>query len=242
MLDRPNPIGGELVEGPIRDAGKSNFVGYHDIPVRHGMTAGELAKLFHLEKKSTHELTVVTCENWRRADTFDRTGLPWRNPSPNMRHLTAAMLYPGIGLLETTNISVGRGTERPFEWLGAPWIDGRKLAGELNKLGLAGVRFVPTSRTPTGSVHKDKPCGGVDIIVEEWAKLRAVPVGLNVALTLRKLYPTDWDAKRFNTLLLHQVTFDAVVAGKATAASIEASWADGLTDFKTRRAKVLLYE
>ncbi len=241
VLDRPNPIGGELVEGPVRDAGKSNFVGYHDIPVRHGLTVGELAKLFHVEKKYAHELTVVTCENWRRADTFDRTGLPWRNPSPNMRHLTAAMLYPGIGLLETTNISVGRGTERPFEWLGAPWIDGQKLAGELNKLGLAGVRFVPTSRTPTGSVHKDKPCGGVDIIVEEWAKLRAVPVGLNVALTLRKLYPTDWDAKRFNTLLLHQTTFDAVAAGK-TAASIEASWADGLTDFKTRRAKVLLYE
>ncbi len=241
VLDRPNPIGGILVEGPVRDAGKGNFVGYHDIPVRHGMTAGELAKLFHREKKYTHELTVVTCENWRRADTFDRTGLPWRNPSPNMRHLTAAMLYPGIGLLETTNISVGRGTERPFEWIGAPWIDGRKLAGELNTLGLAGVRFVPTARTPTGSVHKDKPCGGVDIIVDDWAKLRAVPVGLNVALTLRKLYPTDWNTKSFNNLLLHQATFDAVASGKS-ATSIEASWADGLADFKARRAKVLLYE
>ncbi len=126
VLDRPNPIGGTLVEGPILDAGRSSFVGFHTIPLRHGLTVGEFAKLYVADKKLAVDLEVVKIEGWHRNETFDHTGLIWRNPSPNMRHLTAAMLYPGIGILETTNISVGRGTERPFEWIGAPWMDGRK--------------------------------------------------------------------------------------------------------------------
>ncbi len=241
VLDRPNPIGGVLVEGPVRDDGRESFVAYHDIPVRHGMTVGEMATLFNAERKLGVDLTVVKCEGWKRSDTFDRTGLPWRNPSPNMRHLTAAVLYPGIGLLETTNVSVGRGTERPFEWVGAPWIDGRKLAGELNKLNLDGVRFVPTDRTPTGSVHKDKPCGGVDIIVDDWEKVRPVTVGLQFATTLKKLYPTDWQSKRYDTLMVHKATFDAVDAGKPVADVMKA-WEPGLTKFAERRKACLLYE
>lgn len=241
VLDRPNPIGGVLVEGPVRDDGRESFVAYHNIPVRHGMTVGELATLFNAERKLGIELTVVKCEGWKRADTFDRTGLPWRNPSPNMRHLTAAVLYPGIGLLETTNVSVGRGTERPFEWVGAPWIDGRKLAGELNKLALPGVRFVPTDRTPTGSVHKEKPCGGVDIIVNDWEQVRPVTVGLHLATTLRKLYPTDWQTKRYDMLLLNKTTFDAVEAGKPVSEVMKA-WEPGLTKFAERRKGCLLYQ
>src|SRR5262249_31291083 len=156
-----NPIGGTLVEGPVRDAGRSSFVGFHEIPLRHGLTVGEFAKLYVADKKLAVDLEVVKIEGWHRGDTFDKTDLTWRNPSPNMRHLTAAMLYPGIGILETTNLSVGRGTERPFEWIGAPWLDGRKLAAALNDATLDGVRFLPCNRTPTSSTHKDKPCGGV---------------------------------------------------------------------------------
>jgi uncharacterized protein YbbC (DUF1343 family)/CubicO group peptidase (beta-lactamase class C family) len=241
VLDRPNPIGGVRVEGPLRDDGRESFVAYHDLPVRHGLTVGELATLFNKERKLDIDLTVVKCEGWKRGDTFDRTGLPWRNPSPNMRHLTAAVLYPGIGLLETTNVSVGRGTERPFEWVGAPWIDGRKLAAELNKLNLAGVRFVPTERTPTGSVHKDKACGGVDVVIDDWETVRPVTVGMHFATTLKKLYPTDWQTKRYDTLLVHKATFDAVEAGKPVAEVLKA-WDAGLAKFAERRKACLLYE
>jgi uncharacterized protein YbbC (DUF1343 family)/CubicO group peptidase (beta-lactamase class C family) len=240
VLDRPNPIGGVRVEGPVRDAGKESFVAYHDIPLRHGMTVGEMATLFNTERKLNVDLTVVKCEGWKRGDTFDRTGLPWRNPSPNMRHLTAAVLYPGVGILETTNVSVGRGTERPFEWFGAPWIDERKLAAELNRQTLPGVRFLPTSRTPSGSTHKDKPCGGVDIVVDDWEKVRPVSVGLAVAVTLRKLYPDDWQTRRYDTLLVHKATFDGLNAGK-TAAELEAVWAADLAKFLDRRKTAVLY-
>lgn len=241
VLDRPNPIGGVLVEGPVRDPGRGSFVGFHDVPLRHGLTIGELATLFNIERKIGANLEVVTCENWRRGDTLDRTGLPWRNPSPNMRHLTAALLYPGIGLLETTNLSVGRGTERPFEWIGAPWIDSRKLAQELNAQRIPGLRFLPVSRTPVSSVHKDKECGGVDIVVDDWSKLRPVHVGLTIATVLRKSYAKEWDPKRFDTLLIHKATFDGVLAGKPVA-ELEKAWQADLAKYRERRGKALLYE
>jgi uncharacterized protein YbbC (DUF1343 family) len=241
VLDRPNPIGGVRIEGPVRDPGRGAFVGYHELPLRHGLTIGEMAKLFNDERKVGADLEVVKCENWRRGDTLDRTGLPWRNPSPNMRHLTAALLYPGIGLLETTNVSVGRGTERPFEWIGAPWIDSRKLAAELNQQRLAGVRFVPVTRTPVSSTHKDKECGGVDVIVEDWEKLRPVHVGLTVAAVLRKVYAKEWEPKRYDTLLIHKATFDGLTAGKSVT-ELERAWQGDLAKFRDRRAKFLLYE
>ncbi|HEY2787586.1 MAG TPA: exo-beta-N-acetylmuramidase NamZ domain-containing protein [Fimbriiglobus sp.] len=240
VLDRPNPIGGALVEGPVRDPGRSSFVGFHTIPLRHGLTVGEFARLYVADKKLDVDLAVVKVEGWRRADTFDRTGLTWRNPSPNMRHPTAAMLYPGIGLLETTNVSVGRGTERPFEWIGAPWIDGRTLAAALNERKLPGVRFVPVDRTPTASVYKEKPCRGVDILVTDWDKLHPVHVGLTVAVTLRSLYPSDWNPKRFDTLLLHKATFDGLLAGKSVA-ELEKAWQPALEEYRVRRQAVLLY-
>ena len=240
VLDRPNPIGGVAVEGPVRDPGRGSFVAYHDLPLRHGLTVGEMTKLFNAERKTGADLDVVTMTGWRRGVLFDRTGLTWRNPSPNMRHLTAALLYPGVGLLETTNVSVGRGTERPFEWVGAPWIDGRKLAADLNARGLPGVRFVPVTRTPTSSTHKGKPCGGVDILAIDWSVVRPVPLGLHLAAALRALYPSDWDPKNFDRLLVHKATYDALLAGKPVA-ELEAGWRAGLDRFRDRRRAVLLY-
>jgi uncharacterized protein YbbC (DUF1343 family) len=240
VLDRPNPIGGFLIEGPMLDDGVSNFVGFHKLPLRHGLTVGELAMCFNKERNLNVPLTVVKCEGWHRGDSFDKSGLPWRNPSPNMRHLTAALLYPGVGIIETTNISVGRGTERPFEWIGAPWIDGCKLAAELNAKAIPGVKFVPTSRTPSSSVHKDKECGGVDIIVDDWNAVRPVNLGLTIITTLRELYPKDWDTKRLNNLLLRKESFNAILAGKPTA-EIEAKWQPELEAYRQRRKAYLLY-
>jgi uncharacterized protein YbbC (DUF1343 family) len=240
VLDRPNPIGGVAVEGPVRDAGRGSFVAYHELPVRHGLTVGELAVLFNSERDLKVDLDVVKVADWRRGDLFDRTGLTWRNPSPNMRHLTAALLYPGIGLLETTNVSVGRGTERPFEWVGAPWIDGRQLAAELNRRNPPGVRFVPVSRTPTSSKHQGAECGGVDIIGVDWAKVSPVRLGLEVAAALRALYPQKWETKNLDRLLVHKATHEGLVGGKAVA-DLEKSWAQELDAFRKRRAAVLLY-
>jgi uncharacterized protein YbbC (DUF1343 family) len=158
-----------------------------------------------------------------------------------MRHLTAAVLYPGVGLLETTNVSVGRGTERPFEWIGAPYIDGRKLSAELVRQNLPGLRFVPVSRTPTYSTHKDRACGGIDILIDDWSAVRPVPLGLTLAAALRKLYPQDWNPKNFDRLLIHRSTYDGLLAGKPVG-ELEAAWQPGLDAFKERRAKFLLYE
>lgn len=241
VLDRPNPIGGIAVEGPMLDAGRESFVGTHALPLRHGLTVGELAKLFQADSKRESKLTIVKCEGWNRGDMWDQTGLTWRNPSPNMRHLTADLLYPGVGVLETTNISVGRGTERPFEWIGAPWIDGMKLAASMAKQQLPGVKFVPVSRTPVSSVHKDKLCGGIDIIVSDWNAVEPVRLGLILATTLREMYPKEWETKRLDTLLIHKKTFEGIVGGKS-AADLEKSWQVELDRFKARRQMVLIYE
>jgi uncharacterized protein YbbC (DUF1343 family)/CubicO group peptidase (beta-lactamase class C family) len=241
VLDRPNPIGGLAVDGPLTDAGRESFIAYHSLPIRHGMTVGELAKMFVAEKKLKVELEVVKCEGWKRGDLFDRTNLTWVNPSPNMRTLTAAMLYPGIGLLETTNISVGRGTERPFEWIGAPWIDGAKLAARLNGAALPGLRFVPVLMTPTSSVHAKKECGGIQIIVDDWAKFNPLRTGLTVAMALRDLFPEQWDVTRFDRLLVHKASFEAFKEGKSVA-EIEKGWGGDLKTFRERRSAFLLYK
>jgi uncharacterized protein YbbC (DUF1343 family) len=240
VLDRPNPIGGVAVAGPVRDAGRGSFVAYHELPVRHGMTVGELATLFNAERNLKVDLDVVRVTGWRRGDFYDRTGLTWRNPSPNMRHLTAALLYAGIGLLETTNVSVGRGTERPFEWIGAPWIDGRQLAADLARRDLPGVRFVPVSRTPTSSKHQGIECGGVDLIAVDWAAVRPVRLGLEVAAALRALYPQKWETKNFDRLLVHKATCEGIMAGKPIA-DLERSWGPDLAAFQKRRQAALLY-
>jgi uncharacterized protein YbbC (DUF1343 family) len=240
VLDRPNPIDGVSMAGPLVDAGAETFVGCHPIPLRHGMTVGELAKMFAADLKLDLDLTVIACEGWRRGDAFDATGLEWVNPSPNMRSLTEAFLYPGIGLLEFTNLSVGRGTDTPFEVLGAPWLDGRVLADALAARRIPGVGFVPIRFTPTASKFKGEPCGGVNIVVTDRAALDPVRVGLEIAVALRRLYPKEWQAEKIATLLLHRATLDAILAGEGADPVLEKARA-GLKEFALRRPGLLLY-
>jgi len=241
VLDRPNPIGGVEVQGPVLDVGSESFVGFHPMPVRHGMTTGELARMFNAELKFGLDLEVIAVEGWRRSEFFDATGLVWTNPSPNMRSLTQAHLYPGIGLLETTNLSVGRGTDTPFEVIGAPWIEPRGLARELNAADLPGVRFVPIRFTPNDSKFKDQPCGGINFVVTNREAFDPLATGLTVASTLRRLFPNDWDTASLNRLLAHAETRDAIVAGKAVA-EIRKGYEAGLQSFKKRRSAYLIYD
>jgi uncharacterized protein YbbC (DUF1343 family) len=241
VLDRPNPIGGSLVEGPMLQSEKESFVAPFKLPVRHGMTVGELAQLYIAEKQVTVDLEVVPIENWNRTQYWDRTGLMWRNPSPNMRSLAEAVLYPGIGLLETTNMSVGRGTDTPFEVLGAPWIDGVEFAKHLNLLQLSGVSFVPIKFTPTANKFANETCEGVNIIVIDRERFRPVKTGLAIALTLRKLYENEWDTTKLNRLLVNDEVLEAIKGG-ATLAELDALSQQGLDDFLKRRSEALIYK
>jgi uncharacterized protein YbbC (DUF1343 family)/CubicO group peptidase (beta-lactamase class C family) len=241
VLDRPNPIGGLDVEGPIADQDKLSFTSYHTIPTRHGLTIGELAQLFNKQRNIGADLRVIKMEGWRRSMWFDETNLTWINPSPNMRSLTEATLYPGVGLLETTNVSVGRGTDTPFEVVGAPWIQGDKLADYLNQRGVPGVRFVPLRFTPNASVFKDQQCGGVNIIITDRAAFRPLLTGIEMALALRKLYPNDWKVDSYLRLLVNADTLARVKRGES-AREIVASWNAGLQEFRKARAGILLYE
>jgi uncharacterized protein YbbC (DUF1343 family)/CubicO group peptidase (beta-lactamase class C family) len=240
VLDRPNPIDGVDVEGPVADAERLSFTSYHTIPVRHGMTVGELARLFNEQRRTGCDLRVVRMENWRRGMWFDATGQTWVNPSPNMRSLTEATLYPGVGLLETTNLSVGRGTDTPFELIGAPWLDGQKLAAYLNGRGLAGVRFVPVRFTPRASVFKDAECGGVNLVVTDRARLRPVRVGLEIAVALRRLYPQEWKADDYARLLVNADTLERVKRADSPE-DIARAWQERLGEFNRARARALLY-
>jgi len=239
VLDRVNPIGGATVAGPVR-LGPTQFIAYHDIPVQHGMTVAELARMINAERGLGVELQVVKIEGWKRGQQFDTTGQPWTNPSPNMRNLTQALLYPGIGLLETA-MSVGRGTDTPFEVIGAPYIDDVLLAKRLNALGQAGVQFVPIRFTPNYSVHKGEPCGGVNIIVTDRPKLQAVPLGIGIARELHAMYPKQFPLGKVGRLLCHPPTLEALGQGK-TLSQIEALWETDLDKFTRRRAKHLLYD
>lgn len=246
VLDRPNPIGGKSFNGPMRDEVKESFVAFHNLPVRHGLTIGELSRLFLLERKGADgnplacKLEVVAMENWNRSDMYDASGLEWVYPSPNLRTLAAAFLYPGIGLLETTNISVGRGTDRPFEWFGAPWMDNIQLAVLLNQQNLPGVRFVPVKQTPSSSVFANKSCNGLHVFIDNWGTFEPLKTGIAVAWALRKIHPMDWKIEKYNTLLLNKVTLDAVSAGRHYS-EIEKLWRADLAAYDLRRKKILLY-
>ncbi len=239
VLDRVNPIGGTVVDGPVF-TGTSSFTAFHAIPVRHGMTVGELARLFNAERGFKCDLTVIPVEGWTRSAWFDQTGLPWTNPSPNMRSLTEAALYPGIGLLETTALSVGRGTGTPFEVVGAPYIDDVAFAAELNAAALPGVRFVPVRFTPTASVFKDQACGGVQIVLTDRDRCRPIDVGLTMAAVLHRRYPGSFKLEKFNQLLQHPPTIEALRSGRSVA-EIRKLWQADLDAFQRRRATFLLY-
>jgi uncharacterized protein YbbC (DUF1343 family) len=240
VLDRPNPINGLAMAGPMLDAGLESFVGYHHLPVRHGMTTGELAQMFKSELKLELDLQVIRCEHWQREQYWESTGLTWINPSPNMRSLSEATLYPGIGLLETTNISVGRGTDIPFEWIGAPWIDARPLAAELASYSLPGVIFVPVEFTPTSSKYEGELCHGVNIAIIDRAKFEPIQVGIALACALRKLHADQWETKSLNRLLGNKQVEQAIIDGKPLEEVVELSQA-GVKDFAKRRQPFLLY-
>ena len=240
VLDRPNPIGGVDVEGPTADHDKLSFIAYHTIPARHGLTVGELAQLFNQQRKIGADLRVIKMDGWRRAMWFDETNLTWTNPSPNMRSLTEATLYPGVGLLETTNVSVGRGTDTPFEIVGAPWIHGDKLAEYLNQRGIPGVRFVPVRFTPQASVFKDEQCGGVNIIITDRVAFRPLLTGMEMALALRSLYANDWKIDSYLRLLVNADTLERIKRGES-ARDIVSSWNVSLQEFRRARAEILLY-
>jgi uncharacterized protein YbbC (DUF1343 family) len=240
VLDRPNPLGGAYTQGPILDAGRESFVGYWQTPVRHGMTVGELAQLFNGERSIGAKLTVVKMEGWLRGDWFDSTGRVWINPSPNMRSLTEAELYPGIGMIEGSNISVGRGTGTPFELLGAPWIDAATLAAYLNAREIDGVRFVPVNFTPIASNYANQLCGGVNIVVTNRDALDAPELGLEIASALEHLYPNNFKIAGIDVLMRNKATLDALTAGEDPRRIAE-DWQDALKNFEAVRAKYLLY-
>lgn len=235
VLDRVNPIGGTRVEGPTKPA-KEDFTACHPIPIRHGMTTGELAKLFAAEEKLTLDLQVVKVEGWRRNEWFDATGLPWQNPSPNMRSLTAATLYPGIGLLEFA-LSVGRGTDTPFEVLGAPYINDRRLASELNRLGLLGVRFLPERFTPSASVFEKQACGGIRILVTDREAFEPLKTGLAIGATIHALYPDKFDLVKFDRLMQDP----SASKNLADWRSVAERWERESAAFNERRMPFLLY-
>jgi uncharacterized protein YbbC (DUF1343 family)/CubicO group peptidase (beta-lactamase class C family) len=241
VLDRPNPIDGFDIEGPVQDASAIGFNGYLPMPIRHGLTLGEMARLFNGEKSLGADLTVVPMKNWRRDDWFDATGLAWANPSPNMRNMVAATVYPGIGALEGTNLSVGRGTDTPFEQLGAPWIDGPALADALNARELPGIRFYPVTFTPSaGAKLGGQACHGVFVIVTDRDRLKPVRVGLEIAAALSKRHGEQFKLEDAAYLFGSKATLEKVRAGIEPAA-IAAGWAADEASWRLTRAKYLLY-
>ncbi len=241
VLDRPNPIDGWQIEGPMPDSDLLGFNAYLPMPIRHGMTLGELARLFNDEQKLGVALTVIPVANWRRDQWYDETGLAWINPSPNMRNLTQATLYPGIGAIEYANISVGRGTDQPFEQLGAPWIDGTKLAAALNARKLAGIRFYPVAFTPTTSKYAGEACQGVFMIVTNRTALQPARLGLEIAGALFSLYGEKFQLANTERLVGSRESLERVRRGEDPAA-VAASWASAEAAWRRLRAKYLIYK
>jgi len=241
VLDRPNPVTGSFVQGAIPDAGRDSFVNYFPVPVRHGMTMGELAKMFNAERNINARLTVVPVEGWMRGDWYDSTSIPWINPSPNMRSLTEAILYTGVGVVEGTNISVGRGTDTPFELLGAPWVKATELAKYLNGRNISGVRFVPLNFTPNASVYSGQKCEGVNIVLVDRNAFDGPELGLELASALHKLYPEQYHLDRMIELLPNQAQYDAVAAGQDPRRIAE-DGREALDQFQKVREKYLIYK
>jgi uncharacterized protein YbbC (DUF1343 family) len=240
VLDRPNPITGVRVFGPINDR-DGEFTAYHQIPLVHGMTVGELAGMLNAERNINADLQVIRMEGWQRSMWLDQTLLSWVNPSPNMRSLTEATLYPAIGLIEACQVSVGRGTDTPFERFGAPWIDGRRLAARLNGLGLRGIRFIPFGFIPDASKYKGQQCEGVQILLTDRDAFDPIESGLSITRELKDLFPSSFDVDNVDRLLFNKKVLEEVKAstGPTTYTPL---WQSDLDEFMTRRAKYLLYD
>ena len=240
MLDRPDPINGNEVEGPVLDSDLRSFVAYFPEPVRPGMTVGELAQMFNGENHLGAKLHVIKMQGWQRSDWYDETGLPWLNPSPNLRNPTEEVLYPGVAMVEGANVSVGRGTDTPFEVLGAPWIDSRNLSTYLNERHIQGVRFLPADFKPSSSSFAGQVCHGVQILLLDRQALDSPALGVELAAALWKLYPNDFKLDKTLPLVGARWVLDAIKAGKDPR-RIVFEWQDALEKFRSLRTKYLLY-
>jgi uncharacterized protein YbbC (DUF1343 family) len=240
VLDRPDPLGGEKIQGPMLDPSRISFVGYFRLPVIYGMTFGELAKMFNAENNLSLDLHVIAMKNWRRSQTFDQTGLTWISPSPNLRTLNEAFLYPGVEILQPAGVSVGRGTDAPFEQLGAPWIHSDVLLNSLNAKQVPGVRFTAATFAPNDGLYKGEACAGVRIEITDGAAFDSMRTGLEIADSLHRLYPERFQVTKLMDLLASQSSLNGLIAYQPPA-TIIASWADDLAQFRTLRAKYLLY-
>lgn len=240
VLDRPDPIDGITIEGPMLDADKLNFVGPFPMPVRYAMTLGELAQMFNAENKIGAELHVIQMKDWHREDPFEATGLAWSAPSPNLRSLTAAVPYPGIEILQAGGVSVGRGTDTPFELFGAPWIQASQLAEELNRDFVPGVRFVPTSFTPNSDLYKGQLCQGIALVITDRASLNSMLMGLEIAAALKKLYPDHFSLDKMIELVGNAETIAKLKSGESPM-RIVWDWQPDLDNFRKMRAKYLIY-
>jgi uncharacterized protein YbbC (DUF1343 family) len=241
VLDRPNPMGGEIVEGPMLDPDKISFVAYSPIPVRYGLTIGELAQLFNAENHIGADLHVITMRNWHRNYFFESTGIKWVPPSPALRTTKGSILYPGIEILQASGVSVGRGTQTPFEEFGAPWMDGEAVAADLNERHLPGLHFESKSFIPIGGPHSGERCGGVSIRVTDRFVARSMRLGLEVAEILQKRYPKDFDTDKLVGLLGNADTVQQIKNG-VPPEKIVASWSDALSAFDQVRRKYFLYK
>jgi len=240
ILDRPNPINASMVQGPILDRDLKSFAGYFSLPVRHGMTVGELATLFNVEMKIGVKLYVIKMRGYDRTDWYDETGLLWVNPSPNLRTLTEAILYPGVGMVEGANVSVGRGTATPFELLGAPWIDGEEFASYLNDRKIQGVQFVPVEFTPNSSQFKNQLCHGVQMVLLDRQILDSPALGVEIISALHHLYPREFQLDKTMGMIGSREVLQAIKDGQDPA-SIVQNWQGPLVKFYKLRSKYLLY-
>jgi uncharacterized protein YbbC (DUF1343 family) len=241
VLDRPNPINGEIVEGPMLDPDKTGFVAYFPLPVRYGLTIGELAQLFNAEKQIHCDLHVIAMKNWHRNYFYESTGLRWLPPSPNLRTLKGAILYPGLEVLQGAGVSVGRGTESPFEEFGAPWMNGDEVAEALNARNLPGVHFANQPYIPVSGLYSGQHCGGVGIRVTDREAVRSMRVGLEIAALLLKKYPDKFDVSKTLVLLGNQSTVDQLKASTPPEQIID-SWSADLAAFDQMRRKYFIYK
>jgi uncharacterized protein YbbC (DUF1343 family) len=241
VLDRPDPLGGEIIEGPMLDADKTSFVAYYPLPVRYGLTIGELAQFFNAENHIGADLHVIAMKNWHRNYFFESTGIKWIPPSPNLRTIKGSILYPGIEILQSAGVSVGRGTQTPFEEFGAPWLNGDEVTAALNARNLPGVHFAAQPFIPIAALYAGQRCGGVSMRITDRFKVRSMQVGLEIAALLQKLYPKQFDSSKLIELIGNSDTIQQLQSGVAPE-KIAAGWSDSLTAFDKVRRKYLLYK
>jgi uncharacterized protein YbbC (DUF1343 family) len=241
VLDRPNPLGGEIIEGPVLDADKTDFVAYYPLPVRYGLTIGELAQFFNTENHIDCDLHVIAMKNWHRNYFYESTGARWIPPSPNLRTLKGSILYPGLEILQNAGVSVGRGTESPFEEFGAPWINGDDMAADLNTLHLPGVRFIGQPFIPVAGLYGGKRCGGVAIRVTDKQAVRSLRMGIEIATILKRRYPKDFDTEKLLFLVGNAETIRQLQEGTSPEQIVN-GWSESLTTFDRTRRKYFLYK